>query len=82
MQTETKDEKVQWWARYEASVPNCSSVVKKMLLVQPSSAYTEQVFSIMKNFFTDQQENASEETVEVSVTLCYNGNQRKKLSVP
>ena len=81
-QTETEDEKVQWWARYEASLPNWSSVVKKILLVQPSSASAERVFSIMKNFFTDQQENALEETVEASVMLCYNGNQREKLLVP
>ena len=81
-QTETEDEKVQWWARYEASLPNWSSVVKKILLVQPSSASAERVFSIMENFSTDQQENALEETVEASVMLCYNGNQRKKLLVP
>ena len=27
-QTETEDEKVQWWTRHEASLPNWSSVVK------------------------------------------------------
>ena len=52
-QTETEDEKVQWWARYEASLLNWSSVVKKILSVQPSSASAERVFSIIKNFFTD-----------------------------
>ena len=36
----------------------------------------------MKNFFTDQQDNALEEIVEASVMLYYNGNQREKLLVP
>ena len=81
-QTEIEYEKVQWWARHEASLPNWPSALKKMLQVQPRSASAERVFSIMKNFYTDQQENALEETVEASVMLLYNGNLRKKLLVP
>ena len=78
-QVATEEEKVQWWERNSANLPNWSSVVKKTLLVQPSSASAERVFSIMRSSFTNQQQSALEETVEVSVMLCYNGNQRKKL---
>ena len=78
-QVATEEEKVQWWARNSANLPNWSSVVKKILLVQPSSASAERVFSIMRSSFTNQQQSALEETVEVSVMLRYNGNQRKKL---
>ena len=78
---QTEEEKLQWWSRNEANLPNCSSVVKKVLLVQPSSASAERVFSIMKNFFTNQQDAALEQTVEASVMLCYNQNQRNKLVV-
>ena len=35
----------------------------------------------MKNFFTNQQDAALEQTVEASVMLCYNQNQRNKLLV-
>ena len=74
-----EEEKVQWWARHERTLPNWSAVVRKLLLVQPSSASAERVFSLMKHFFTHQQENALEETIEASVMLCYNGNQRRKI---
>ena len=67
---ETEYAKVQWWARHEATLPNWASVVKKILLVQPSSASAERVFNIMKNVFRDQQNNALEETVETSAMLC------------
>lgn len=78
---QTEEEKLQWWSRNEANLPNWSSMVKKVLLVQPSSASAERVFSIMKNFFTNQQDAALEQTVEASVMLCYNQNQRNKLVV-
>ena len=78
---QTEEKKLQWWSRNEANLPNWSSVVKKVLLVQPSSASAERVFSIMNNFFTNQQDAALEQTVEASVIPCYNRNQRNKLVV-
>ena len=75
---QTEEEKLQWWSR---NLPGWSSVVKKVLLVQPSSASAERVFSIMNNFFTNQQDAALEQTVEASVMLCYNQNQRNKFVV-
>ena len=74
-----EEEKVQWWARHERTLLNWSAVVGKLLLVQPSSASAERVFSLMKHFFTHQQENALEETVEACVMLRYNGNPRRKI---
>ncbi|KAK3742871.1 hypothetical protein QZH41_007769 [Actinostola sp. cb2023] len=78
---ETEEEKLLWWSRNEATLPNWSSAVKKVLLVQPSSASAERVFSLMKNFFGNQQDAALEETVEASVMLRYNQNQRRKVVV-
>ncbi|KAK3725851.1 hypothetical protein QZH41_014072, partial [Actinostola sp. cb2023] len=75
---ETEEEKLLWWSRNGATLPNWSSAVKKVLLVQPSSASAERVFSLMKNFFGNQQDAALEETVEASVMLRYNQNQRRK----
>ena len=58
------------------TLPNWSAVVRKLLLVQPSSASAERVFSLRNHFFIHLQENAREETstVEASVMLCYNNN--------
>ena len=78
-QVATEEDKVQWWARNLENLPNWSAVVKKILVVQPSSASAERVFSIMSNHFTSQQDLALEETVEASVMLGYNKNQREKL---
>lgn len=46
-----EEEKVQWWARHAHTLPNWSAVVHKLLLVQPSSASAELVFSLMNHFF-------------------------------
>ena len=73
---ETEEGKVQWWATHAAALPNWSTAVKKILLVQPSSASAEQVFSLLQNAFNKQQEGALEETVETSVMLRYNDNKR------
>ena len=51
-------------------------MLKKILLVQPSSASAERVFSLLQNAFSKQQEAALEETVETSVMLRYNDNKR------
>ena len=79
---DTEEEKLLWWSRNEATLPNWSSAVKKVLLVQPSSASAERVFSLMNNFFGNQQDAALEETVEVAVMLRYNQNQRRKVVIP
>ena len=73
---ETEEDKVHWWATHAAALPNWSAAVKKILLVQPSSASAERVFSLLQNAFSKQQEAALEETVETSVMLRYNDNKR------
>ena len=49
-----------------------SSVVKRVLLAQPSSAASERVFSILSASFNDQQESALSEYLQASVMLQYN----------
>ena len=73
---ETEEGKVQWWVTHAAALPNWSTAVKKILLVQPSSASAERVFNLLQNAFSKQQEAALEETVETSVMLRYNDNER------
>ena len=38
---ETEEGKLQWWATHAAALPNWSAAVKKVFLVQPSSASAE-----------------------------------------
>ena len=73
--------KVQWWTTHAIALPNWSAPVKKILLVQPSSASAEQVFSLQQklNAFSKQQDAALEETVEASVMLRYNDNKRVRV---
>ena len=71
---ETEEGKVQWWATHAAALPNWSTAVKKILLVQPSSASAERVFNLLQNAFSKQQEATLEETVETLVMLHYNDN--------
>ena len=75
-QVETEDEKVWWWSGHHNNLPNWSAAAKKILLVQPSSASAERVFSLLQGAFNRQQDAALEETVEASVMLRYNSNKR------
>ena len=49
----SEEKKVEWWKHHTEQLPNWSSAVKKVLLVQPSSAAAERVFSILKASFND-----------------------------
>ena len=63
---------LQWWKNAETDLPAWALATKKVLLVQPSSAAAERVFSIMNNSFNDRQMNSLEDYVEVSVMLQFN----------
>ena len=52
------------------------ALVRKLLLVQPSSAAAERVFSFL-NTLSARQERALEDYIEASVMIRYNNNQRK-----
>ena len=75
---ETEEGKVQRWATHATALPNWSAAVKKILLVQPSSASAERVFSLPQNAFSKQQEAALEETEETLVVLHYNENKHTR----
>ena len=58
------------------TLPQWSALVRKVLLVQPSSASAERVFSLLATL-SAQQEAALEDYIEASVMVRYNNNQRK-----
>ena len=71
-----EDEKVTWWAAQRETLPHWSALVKKLLLIQRSSAAAERVFSLL-NSMSSQQGNSLEDYIEASVMVRYNSTQRK-----
>ena len=73
-----EEEKLVWWAAHPDTLPHTlfHTLFRKLLLVQPSSAAAERVFSFL-NTLSAQQEGALENYIEASVIIRYNNNQRK-----
>ena len=61
-----------WWKTHEEKLPTWSEACKLVLLLQPSSAAAERVFSILSSTFSSSQESSLEDYVQVSVMLQYN----------
>lgn len=63
----------EWWKRHdEQDLPYWSSALKDILLVKPSSAAFERVFSLLQHSFNNQQYSSLEDYIEVSLMLQYN----------
>ena len=63
---------LKWWKTAREDLPSWASVASKCLLLQPSSAASERVFSILKRSFGEQQEAALQDYTEASLMLQYN----------
>ena len=63
-----------WWKRHSTTLPSWSTAAATALLVQPSSAAAERVFSLLKSSFGDQQEAALQDYIETSLMLQFNGH--------
>jgi len=61
-----------WWEIHQQEIPNWAKARKKILLIQPSSAASERVFSLLENSFRDNQACAMEDCIEASIMLQYN----------
>ena len=64
-------EKMGWWKSHQSELPKWSNACKMALLVQPSSAAAERVFSLLSNSFKVQQYHSLEDYIEVSIMLQY-----------
>ena len=65
----------QTWINFEEennSLLKWVEAFKLILLVQPSSAAAERVFSLLNNSFNTSQESALEDYIELSVLMQYN----------
>jgi len=72
----SEEQKLAWWAARHHTLPHWASLVRKLLLIQPSSAASERVFSLLSTL-SSQQDNALEDYIEASVMIRYNECQRK-----
>ena len=63
---------LEWWRRNCGDLPIWSACARKVLLVQPSSAASERVFSMLKASFHDQQDNSLQDYIKSSLMLQYN----------
>lgn len=63
---------LRWWKNNCDSLPHWSALAPQILLVQPSSAAAERVFSLLANSFGDQQTNALQDYIEASIMIQYN----------
>jgi protein-arginine kinase activator protein McsA len=68
-----------WWIQIVNDLPAFKSVYNCGLLLQPSSAAAERVFSMIRCMFDDRQEGALIDYKEGAVMTRYNQNMRLKL---
>ena len=71
-----EEDKVAWWAAHADTLPHWCSLVKMLLLIQPSSASAERAFSILANSFNEQQDRTLQDYLEACVMLQYNNDKR------
>ena len=52
---------LEWWKNHAVQLPFWSTGCRAILLVQPSSAAAERVFSLLSNSFKENQQDALED---------------------
>ncbi len=62
---------IQWWKTNASELPLWSSAARKVLVLQPSSASSEQVFSRLSNYFSGRQGGSLDDFVEASLMPQY-----------
>ena len=63
---------LKWWSQHSKEIPSWASARKQILVLQPSSAASERVFSLLQNSFNNRQEQALQDYIETSILLQYN----------
>ena len=65
-----------WWSGMETTCPAWLLGLRIIMAIEPSSAETERVFSMMRNTLTDRQDMALRDYCESVLMLRYNERQR------
>jgi hAT family C-terminal dimerisation region len=67
-----------WWRLHASTLPHFASAAKRAIVIQPSSAAAERVFSMLGNMFDDRQMRALADYKSVAVMMRFNDMQRAK----
>ena len=67
----SKFDVLSWWENHSQELPCWTNAALRVLLVHPSSVAAERVFSLLSNYFGDQQQNCLEDYVEASLMFQY-----------
>ena len=54
---------LKWWSQHAEEIPSWAGACTQILLLQPSSAASERVFSLFQNSFNNRQEQALEDYI-------------------
>ena len=60
---------LKWLSVHPGELPHWSTLCRMILLIQPSLAASEKVFSLLNNTFNEQQQGCLEDCVETSIML-------------
>ena len=63
---------LRFWKHHEGNLPTWAKAARHVLLVQPSSAASERVFSLLRNSFGERQNSSLQDYIETSLMLQYN----------
>ena len=63
---------LEWWSQHSKEVPSLANARKQILLLQPSTAASEKVFSLLQNSFNNRQAQALGDYIETALILQYN----------
>ena len=63
---------LQFWRQHEQSLPAWSQAARQIILIQPSSAALERVFSLLMNSFAERQNSSLQDYIEASIMMQYN----------
>ena len=61
-----------FWKNHETQLPTWAKAARQVLLVQPSSAASERVFSLLRNSFGERQNASLQDYIETSLMYQYN----------
>ena len=61
-----------FWKNHKSDLPTWAKAAQQVFLVQPPSAASERVFSLLRNSFGERQNTALQDYIETSLMLQYN----------
>ena len=70
--TDPSYDPLQFWKHHEQSLPAWSQAARHITLVQPSSAASERVFSLLRNSFGERQNSSLQDYIKASIMMQYN----------